>query len=421
MKAIPRQAVLKRILTGSFIFYVFSGISSLLNYVFYPVIARLVPTTEYGEIQFLVSMFTQLAVGFVVLNILAIIISAKITKRQEQSLAIKNLNAVATIVILSIVIIGLGVIYFNKSILGFTSDIAIIALAFSLLINVPFTISIGQLQGNGRFIASGIVSMLAALLKLVFSVLFVIMGFGVAGAILGIGTGMIFSLIITLLLNKKKAALDSGEYKPSFIRSIDFRQLIFIRKQAIVAILAVTAITLLSSADSIVSRIILNPEVAGRYAAVATIAKIILATTAPIMWLALPPAVKRDRTVAIKYVLIASIVAFTIGLLFIIFPSFFVNQLLGINAGSYIKFVPIASIAMALCSVGFILVCVSICLSHLWHVIISTTAAVILYFATLFILSAIAGPLGSSIYGQMIAASCFIIGGSLALRSRYFE
>src|SRR4051812_347764 len=158
MNESSRKTLVQKILAGSLIFYIFSGISSLLNYAFYPVVARFVDVTAYGEIQFLVSMFTQLSVGFVVLNILAIIISAELVGKDKQHTAIRNLNVAASIVIFLIVCIGSTILYINQNSLGFHDNTAIIALGVSLFVNVPFTIAIGKLQGNNMFVSSGVVS-----------------------------------------------------------------------------------------------------------------------------------------------------------------------------------------------------------------------------------------------------------------------
>jgi O-antigen/teichoic acid export membrane protein len=415
--------IMKLIFAGSLVFYVFSGVSSILNYAFYPIIARFVNTSQYGEIQFLVSMYTQLAVGFVVLNILAIIISVKIKSLQEQRQAIKSLNLVSSFIMLLAIIIGSIILFTNKTNLGLTDNLSILALGFSLLISVPLTIVIGQLQGLGKFITSGVVIMLAALLKLIFSTLFVLFGFGVTGAMLGIGAGMFTALIVTIIINMRATArattISNEASAPLF--STSFQNLGFIREQAMVAICVVTTVTLLSSADSIVSRILLDSNTAGQYAAVATIAKIILAVTGPLMWLALPHAVNRDRHQILKLLIITIAVASTCGVLFSIAPELFTHKLLGINAGFYTQLVPIASLSMTLCSLGFFLTCISICLGHLRHIIIATICAIALYFITLFALLTTTSPMVASIGGQIVAMTCIITGGAIALRSRYFK
>jgi len=414
MNATLKKSLFKKILAGSLIFYVFSGVSSLLNYAFYPVIARFVSTSQYGEIQFLVSMFTQLAVGFVVLNILAIVISTEISSQKEQHRAIRSLNLISSMIILLIVIAGSLVLYANQSALGFTDSTAILALGASLVINVPFTVAIGRLQGNGKFMASGVISMLGAFFKLAFSVLFVMMGWGVTGAILGIGIGMLASLVI-IEIASTKIPKERWDLSPAKALTI----LGFIRKRAIIAMLAITIITLLSTADSIVSRLVLNSHMAGQYAAVATLAKVILAATSPLMWLALPPAVARDRRNILLFSGLALGVSILAWMAFGLFPHFFLHILLGIDAGAFVSLLAPASFAMALCSVAFIAVSVSICAGALRNVLFSTLLASVGYFVVYFVFSRSIGAIEASIYAQMVGSFCFIGGGLIVLKTHF--
>ncbi len=121
-----RSSLIKKLLGGSIIFYGLSGVASLLNYVFYPIIGRMVSTGQYGEIQFLISMFNQLAVGFVVLNILAIIVSAELTNAKKRSAAIRSLNKTALIASSIIVALGILLVYSNQGSLSLHSPLLII-------------------------------------------------------------------------------------------------------------------------------------------------------------------------------------------------------------------------------------------------------------------------------------------------------
>lgn len=419
MSALSQTSLFKKILAGSLIFYFFSGITSLLNYAFYPVIARFVSVSQYGEIQFLVSMFTQLAIGFIVLNILAIIISTRSSSAKEQQQAITSLNVVASLVTLAVVVIGSCILYVNQSALGFHDGTAIIALGISLVISVPFTVAIGRMQGNNRFIASGIINTLGALFKLIFSVLFVVMGLGVTGAILGIAVGMFATLIVVELADKS-----GHKHMPTlYAKGLKHRliQLSYVKEQAAVAMLTLAAITLLSSADSIVSRIVLSPHAAGQYAAVATLAKIILAATSPLMWLALPPAISHDRKRIINLVSLAAIASGIACLIFSMFPDLLLKGLLGIDAGGLAGLLPLSSAAMVFCGLAFILISVNVCLGSLRAIVFSTVAAAACYSILLVSLAPTLGALQASLYGQLVGGVCLVIGGLLPLRLQHFD
>lgn len=406
MKSTSTKQLAKRIATGSLIFYVFSGLSSLLNYAFYPTISRFVSVSEYGEIQFLVSTFTQFAVGFVVLNILAIIIGTEIKDQKQQKNTLAALNLVSSLVVILISIFGSSLLFTQREAFTLTSNGAIVALGLSLLINVPFTIAIGKLQGNGQFIASGVVSVLGAFFKLIFSVLFIILGFGVAGAILGIFVGMAVSLAIVELVALKS----KSTHKPSrLLKRRSIVTLKFIQNRAIVALVAITFITLLSAADSITSRIVLNSVEAGHYAAVATVSKMILAASSPLMWLALPPAIRGNHTLVLRYIGLTLAIGICALIIFSLTPVFFTSVIIGVDAQDFLSLLPFASIAMIACSTAFIVLTVTICLGHLRRVVFATILASISYVAIISLSITSDIPLVTSILGQLVCSSILIV------------
>lgn len=401
-----RSSLIKKLLGGSVIFYGLSGVASLLNYVFYPIIGRMVSTGQYGEIQFLISMFNQLAVGFVVLNILAIIVSAELANEKKRSAAIRSLNKTALIASSIIVALGILLVYSNQGNLSLHSPLAIIFLGLALLMNVPLTIQIGILQGRGKFISSGVLGMTAAFGKLAASVLLVAFGLGVNGAILGIAIGITASTIIGYLMNMKKDDKPANTGETSGIK-----QLSFIRNRAVVAIIAVTLITILSVADTIVSRIFLGHEQAGQYASIATATKMILAATSPIIWLALPASLSGNKRLISRYLLITVLVSLFIGVLLSSLPSLITTALTGISAGQFLVYVPLASLSMTLCASAFLIISISIGLDKLkpliWSMLIALAA-----FAIIFISIARSDPILASLIAQS-AACAILIAGSI--------
>jgi O-antigen/teichoic acid export membrane protein len=406
MKADKKNTLLRSVLTGSLIFYALSGLTSLLNYVYYPAIARLVDTGTYGEIQFLMSLFMQLSVGFVVLNILSIVITAKYTVDHERQKALQALNTVATVTILIIISIGSVVLAFSKGSFGFDSIVPVLMLSLSLLINVPFTITLGRLQGEQKFAFSGVVGALSAFFKLICSLAFVAMGFGTSGAIAGIAAGLLISMLIAKAYEGrlKKPGLSSLQ-KRSLKSVVDmyvqrFAHLRSERGLLLASLLAMGILTVLSTADVFISKLFLSAHEAGQYAAVATIAKVILYATTPLMWLALPLALANlPHTMAKvrKYVLLTASIGVVLFIPFALMPSFIVSNLLGIQAGDYLDMLGIASFAMIVLSLAFIMVAVDLCRDRL-----ATTALASLGALGGFIVGIAAFQQGNIVHGAII-------------------
>ena len=397
------RSLLKKFLAGSLIFYILSGLTSFINYLFYPVIARFVNVAQYGEIQFLVSMFTQLSVGFIVLNILAIIVSAKITSQEKQQEAIATLNSFSQLAALLIAGIGVTLLIAARQSLSINGTWPIVLLGVSLLANVPFTIVIGRLQGNGKFITSGVISLVSVFTKLIASLLFTMLGMGVAGVIGGIAIGLIIGWLIG------EYVIHFGKHPRHILHIFKHRlrlaDIAFLKHYAASALLSITILTLLSSADSIVSRIVFDSHLAGQYASIATITKTLLAIATPIMWLALPPAVSADTRTIRRYIRITALICGGVGAMIIAVPNLFTTILIGVNPGDFLQLITPACIAMIFCALSFLTLTATICLQKLHATVVISLIGIMIY-SSVFVLfnTSLHEPLTASLYSQIAAA-----------------
>lgn len=362
LKFLNKRTLLGLIAGGSLLFYAISGINSLLNYAVYPIISRLVSIKEYGEIQFLLSLFSQLAVGFIVLNILAIIINATSSKN-EQANRTASLNIIAGSIVGALSVIGVLIIVGFMGQLQLTSLAAVILLGISLILNVPFTVLVGRLQGNERFLLSSVISLVATAGKLIFSIVFILCGFGVAGAILGIVAGMILAIIIGY------AYLGGSSYRRKAYR-YHLSNLKTIQTQAFVGFFVMAIVTLYSTADSIISRIILSPDDAGHYAVVATIAKIILAACAPLIWLSLPSALQKNSASVMRYILLTLCIGTVLTCLFSVNPSMLIRVSMSVDMTPYASLLPLAAASMTIYALLSIVSAIIICIGKLRGVLI---------------------------------------------------
>lgn len=379
-KKISARKLLFLLGSSSVIFYVLSGLSSLLNYALYPVLSRLVSVDQYGEVQFLLSSFNQLSVGFVVLNILAVIITASATNKASQKESLGHLNIVAGLIALIIALFGIGALLILMPNLQLTSPLAIIFTGIALVLNVPYTILLGKLQGNGLFIKSGVVGLVATAGKFIFSIAFVIAGLGVAGAMLGVALGMGLSLLLGYIYSEKSPA-----QKHSFKERIT--GLSHLKFTAAIGLFSVTILTILSTVDSLISRIILDTHQAGMYAAVATLAKIILAATAPLVWLALPPAIQGEKKQVRRYVYATVLIVGAFLLIFNISPATIIQLATSIDAGVYAQLLPFASVTMGMYALAFITTAIFVCTNRLKPLLAVYIASLSSFFVSLYLLT----------------------------------
>ena len=407
-----KKHYLAKVLSGTILFYAFSGISSLLNYAFYPIIGRVVSVGEYGEIQFLISMFTQLAVGFVVLNIIAIIISVTSNTTSEQSESVQTLNKVALYIMTPVVMIATIALFALHSTLDLKDPLAIIGLGLAVLVSVPYTTSIGKLQGNGQFLESGAVGAVGALGKLLCSLALVLLGLGVTGAILGVGIGTFLAYLLSLMLDNNRVTSSSLDFKLGKSR---LKKIAHVRDQAIVAIFVMASLTVLSVFDTIVSRVLLNHTDAGLYAAVATTSKVVLAAAMPLMWLALPHATRGQAKETKKYLTLTTLGTILFCVIIFLFSHPIIHLLTGIDAGVYSGLSFIASVAMSLCALAFLFGAIMISKNHLKIVTISTLVG-ILVAAGVFAFPIGHQSISGAIFAQAACSLCIIVGGLISIR-----
>lgn len=396
-----RYPLLRKFLASSLMFYMLSGLTSGVNYLFYPVIARFVSVGQYGEIQFLVSMFGQLSVGFVVLNVLAVIISVRITNEKKQQVAIHALNQIAQLVAIVVCIIGVLALTIYRQHLTISSIWPIIWVGAGLLANVPFTITIGRLQGNGRFIASGVLSLISVAIKLIVAVLLTILHLGSSGAISSIAIGLFIAWIIGEWLLAK--SLRHISFSSMFRKKIALSELTFLKKTGFITLLAITILTLISSADSITSRIVLGSYEAGQYAAVATISKTILALATPLMWLALPAAISRERRKVTSLCITTFIICALFGLLIIVFPSLFTKVLVGVDPGAFLSLVTPATVSMVLYALSFVVVASAVCMGYLRTTLTAALLAIATYGIVFICIAQSHQSIYSSLMGQILS------------------
>ncbi len=405
-RRLSQSPLLRKFIASSVMFYALSGITSLANYLFYPIIARFVNVEQYGEIQFLVSMFGQLSVGFVVLNILAVIISVKKTDPTQQQRAIQALNQLAQLVAVVVCVGGVILLSTYHQHLSISSIWPIIWVGVGLLANVPLTIVIGRLQGGGRFVASGVLSLLSVLIKLFASILLTVLHQGSSGAIAGIAIGLLAAWLVGEWL------LATPVHRPSiasiFSRKISFSELHFLKNAGFITLLAITSLTILSSADSITSRIVLNSFEAGQYAAVATITKTILALATPLMWLALPAAINHNIKKVRSLLVITFGICAIFGACIIILPAFFTKVLVGVNPAAFLSLTAPATISMVLYALSFVVVAAGVCIGHLRKVFSATIASAIMYGIMVLFFIQSQTPILASLIGQIASATTIL-------------
>lgn len=320
-------------------FYVLSMLTSLFNFLYYPVLARLVDVSTYGEVQFIATILFQISTLFLALNVVSIVLT--ITYASNDALLSKKLSAVSSllnILTLCSTIILIVMLWLAHDQLQFSNPLAFAAMGIAIVSTVPFTLGVGVLQGKNSYVKAGSLNLTGAALKLLFASCLVIAGLGATGAILGIAIGQ----IVALLVFSSRDGLTIRDTVSLNWRSVST---LASDRPLLVSSFFIVLINALMGIDVVLSKLLLNPAEAGEYAGVATLAKIAIFVVSPLMWISIPYAVRRGGESAIKkLLLLAAALSTGLILLYLVFGEWVLSFTVGTQYLSMNSLLVIASV-----------------------------------------------------------------------------
>lgn len=181
----------------------------------------------------------------------------------------------------------------------------------------------GALRGAKRFFALGFMNVSNAFFKLVFGVLLVALGLGVSGALLGVASGMLIALIISLIYLKPY-------FKPNNPHEPDFRFSSFY-SYSLPVMLAMLAFSVPGNLDVVLAKYFFSATDAGLYTSASVLGKIIFFFPAGIYAVMFPMIAekhaKREETKSIlrKSLVYTAILSGSIALAYLFFPQLVVK------------------------------------------------------------------------------------------------
>ncbi len=346
--------MIKRLISDEFlknniIFFAGSMVVAFLNYLYHPVLGRLMSVEDFGEVQSLISLFIQLSIFAGVFSVITVNVTANSDNSQERNAVISALRKIAFYITGAVFLIIVLSSVLLKDFFQFSSFWPFISLAFLLLISVSFTFRKAFLQGISDFRAVSWSGIIFAAGRLGFAVLLVYLGWRSLGAISGLliaqGLALFYvyfktkkSLNLSLSIKKSVSDIIKKEYK--------YAALIF---------LATLSVTFLYTADVLMVKHWFSPEEAGLYSGIATIARIIFFATGSVSGVLLA-AVKlnnspaENRQILKKGLAINLLIAGGALFIFIVFSDSIINLLIGSRYAATAHLLPQLSLLLALVS-----------------------------------------------------------------------
>jgi O-antigen/teichoic acid export membrane protein len=355
LKGLKQSSFLKH----NAVFFFGSVAVGALNYLYYPILGRLMPPAAFGEIQVLVSLFLQFTIFLNVLTLITINIAVNYkdtAKAHRMIFELEKLASYFALGLLAVSILGGG---FLREQLRFDSTLPFVALALAMLASIPLTFRSAYARGQKKFGIASVSQLLGAGTKIVFSAMLVVLGLGVSGAIFGIVAAQLAAFFYAARWAARLGFRRPGD--TSYATLPDLKLVVPELKYAAIAFVGLLTITLMMSIDVIVAKHYFDAHTAGLYAGIATVARIAFFLAAPVAQV-LMPLVKIDKPAHENRALLQRSILLTVAVcgsflaVCTVAPGMVVKILMGVDYITYAHL--LAPLTLSICIISIInLIC----------------------------------------------------------------
>lgn len=389
---------------NNLVFFLGSASVGALNYLYYPVVGRLMSPSAFGEVQTLISLFLQLTIFLTVLSLVAVNLIAN-SKEPGKHRIVTELQLAAGWVSVGLLVLSIVLAGVLKDALQFDSGWPFILLAFALVASVPFTFQTAYLRGREWFGAASTANLLVAGGKIVFAVLFVLAGFGTSGAIGGLIAAQLIGLAYALAKLKTRVGGIVTHLRRRWWP--DMRLVMGQMKHVGYALTGSLGVMLLLSLDVILVKYFFDAHTAGLYAGIATVARIIFFLTASIAQVLLP-AVKigapahANRSLLTKSLLILTGLSLPVLILTVFVPSLTMGVLMGSQYLAFAQLLPVLSLAIFFVSVANLFVLYGLALRKYLPAVVTIVGTILTYGTILLMHDSLQTIVTILLYGSLI-------------------
>lgn len=281
----------KKFLSDSLIVFIGSTVASVFSYLFNMLMGRMLGPAQYGEMAAILSLLMIVSVGGGVITTTTMYYVGEMYGLGNYA-GIRKLLQIFTrsIFFLSISFFLVGAVFAGPiaHFFGIDHVVPVIIGFSSLIFGFLIVVSRGILQGTQSFGAFTVTSILEMALRVTLAVVFVRLGFALNGAIAATVIATVITYFVTFVPLQKLWK----EVTPTSSTVVHFS-----RKEVLTYTVPVFASALclatLLNLDVILVKHYFPTEQAGLYAAISTVAKIILYITSPIIAVMFPMIMER--------------------------------------------------------------------------------------------------------------------------------
>ena len=339
-----------KFLRHNFVFFCGSMVVAVFNYLYHPILSRMMDIESFGEVQALISLFLLFSMVIGVFRTIVINIVANAQEIQEKQELILMLQKAGLYVVSAF---SLLIILFSqqlKSFFNFHSVYPFISLAILLVLTLFFTFRSAILQALHKFKEVSIANIYLSAGRLIFAIVLVYIGWASFGAITAIVLAQFLALIY--VYSKTSDHLMS-------LAKVKVRITSRIKKELSYAFLVFSAtlgVTFLYSADVIIVKHYFPADQAGFYSGIATIARIIFFLTGSVAGVLIShikienPAGENKKAL-IKSLFLVGGLGGAVLLTFLIIPDIVIKVLIGQRYLVYASLLPRLSLMLFAVSV----------------------------------------------------------------------
>lgn len=279
-----------RLIRHNIIFFFGAAAVGALNYLYYPVMGRLLDPQSFGEVQTLISLFLIITIFLTVLGLVVVNVVTNYSSHDDRDAAVIEIEKFAIWV--SLIFVAMAMIFGRQlaGFLQFDSPWPFILLALAVAASVPFTLRGAYLRGKQLFAHASGANLVSAVGRLLAGAVLVGLGWQTAGAMGGLIAAQVIACIVVVMWAAKAGLNRQVSSWLSWPRlNVVKPQLGFI----ILVLVGSLAVTFQYSLDVVMVKHYFDPVIAGLYSGVATVARIIFFLTASFA-LVMMTAVKLD-------------------------------------------------------------------------------------------------------------------------------
>jgi O-antigen/teichoic acid export membrane protein len=318
-----------KLLGGSLILFIGTGIANFINYLFHLLMGRMLGPIDYGILASLISLISLLGIPFSPLSLVVVKYVSTLRGKGELGMVSYFYSWISRKITIFGLSASLLLLFFSSWISSFVhlqSNLLVVLIIFFNLIGVFQIVPGATLQAFLRFgLISGL-GIINTVLKLGIAVLLVLVGGRVFGAV--------FALLVSSLVGYFLMVFSVRRLlvKPAIGDGIETGEII---KYAIPVFFSTVAFTSLYTSDVLLVRHFLSAQEAGFYAALSTLGKIIFFAAGPVISVMFP-LISEYHANGKKYLNLLTLslclvlaICLVISLIYFLFPKVMVNLLFG--------------------------------------------------------------------------------------------